>query len=416
MRPDIIEVHDKEQKASDGSMPDMHVLDLLTVLVARKKFLLLFTLAVTTVTAVVVFLLPNKYKATTVILPPGTNTFAGSSSALLGQITGGSNLVSMAGSSLGLKNPGDMYVALFHSRSTEDALIQRFGLADKYHAKTMADARAALEKHSSVTLGAKDGLIQISFTDRDPNFAAQVANAYIEEYHKRTDRLALTEASQRRVFFQQQLLEATENLTKAEEALKSTEHTTGVFQLDSQARSLIESAAILRGQITAKEVQLEAMRSYATEDNPQVKEVTQELGALKAQLAKMSTAGGGGESDFLISGNKIPEAGMEYINKLRDVRYNETIQELITKQFEAAKLDEARQGAAVQVVDVAVPPDKKSSPMRLQSILIAAILGFLVACVWCIVSDGIKHLAADPQERRRLDTLRAAWHKPDQLQ
>ena len=141
------------------------------------------------------------------------------------------------------------------------------------------------------------------------------------------------------------MLEANENLAAAEEAMKRTEQSTGVLQVDSQAKSLIESAAILRGQIVAKEVQLQAMRSYATEDNPQMVTTGQELAALKAQLAKLSGTDENSTSDIIVPKGNIPEAGMEYIRKLRDVKYYETITELIAKQFEMAKLDEARQGA-----------------------------------------------------------------------
>ena len=176
-----------------------------------------------------------------------------------------------------------MYVSFFRSRTVEDAVIQRFGLMAEYHKKSMTDARKAFEKHSSVLLGAKDGLIRITVEDRDPKLAAEIANGYVDEFRKLSATLAVTEASQRRLFFQQQLMEAKGNLTDAEEAMKNTEQSTGVLQIDSQAKALIESAAALRGQVVAKEIQIQAMRSFATEDNP-------DLIIAKRQLAEIQAA------------------------------------------------------------------------------------------------------------------------------
>lgn len=387
---------------------ELHLLDLLTLLSARRKFIAWFTIGVAVLTAIIVFVIPSKYTAATLILPPGQNSSM--SSALLGQLGGSGALASLAGSSLGIKNPGDMYVSLFRSRSVEDALIQRFGLMSRYHRKTLVDTRTEFEDRSTVVLGIKDGLIRITVTDRDPKLAAEIANAYVDEFHKHSDNLAITEASQRRAFFQKQLLEANQNLTAAEEALKTTQQSTGVLQIGSQARSLIEAAATLKGQISAKEVQLQGMRSFATEDNPQMVMAKQQLGELRAQLAKLTGTSANSGSDIIMPRGNIPQAGMEYLNKLRDVRYYETIEELIAKQFELAKLDEAREGATIQVADVAVPPDKRSSPKRTVTVILATLLGLFAAMVWSIFSHRLKRLKNDPEERKRLDALRATFH------
>ena len=305
-----------------------------------------------------------------------------------------------------MKNSADMYAALFHSRTVEDAVIERFGLMARYRKKTMWDTRRSFERRSTVVLGVKDGLIRVTVEDRDPKLAAAIANGYVEEFRKLSANLAITEASQRRLFFQQQLLEAREKLTAAEEAMKSTQRSTGVLQIDSQAKSLIETAAILRGQVVAKEVQIQSMRSFATEDNPELVMAKQQLAALQAQLGKIAGAGQESGSDFIVPKGRIPEAGMEYLRKLRDVKYYETIYELIAKQFEMAKLDEARQGAVIQVADVAVPPDKKSWPPRLILSILALVLGFMAACGWCVFLERIERMEQDPAARQRLDELR----------
>jgi len=407
MKFDTIHEQIRESEASDPAEESLHLLDVLIVLSRRRKFVVGFTLGAALLAVIFVLVVPSTYTATTTVMPPSQNSSM--SSALLGQLGGSSALASVAGAGLGIKNPSDMYVSLFLSRTIEDSMVQRFGLKDRYKKKKESDARTAFEKHTTVALGTKDGLIRITATDRDPKEAADIANAYVDEFRKLSATLAISEASRRRIFFEQQLLEAKENLTTAEETLKHTEQSTGVLQIDSQARSLIESAANLRAQVVAKEVQLQGMRSYATEDNPDVVTAEQQLTALKAQLAKLAGTDEGSGSDFVVPKGKVPEAGMEYLRRIRDVKYYETISELIAKQFEIAKLDEARQGSIIQVVDVAVTPDKRSFPKRTVTILVATLLGFVVACVWCTFAEGFRRMLGNPADSHRLASLRATF-------
>jgi uncharacterized protein involved in exopolysaccharide biosynthesis len=396
------------EDAKKSPAQEMQLLDLLIILSKRRKFIFQFTLGVALLAAIIVLLVPNRYTAETVILPPAQNS--STSSALLSQMGGGA-LASLAGGSLGLKNSGDMYVSLFRGRAIEDAMIQRFGLMQRYDKKRLSDARRKFESKSTVVLGTKDGLIKITVTDRDPKMAADMANGYVDEFRKLSANLAISEASQRRVFFQQQLLEANQNLAAAEEAMKHTEQTTGILQIDSQARSLIESAAVLRAQIAAQEVELQGMSSYATENNPQVATAQQRLIALKEQLAKLSGTDANPSSDIMVPKGNIPEAGIEYIRKLRDVKYYETIMELIAKQFEMAKLDEAREGAIIQVSDVAAPPDKKSSPHRIIIIILAGITAFILAVFWTIITEGYSRVRLDPVCDEKIDALRKTFTK-----
>ena len=393
--------HFQEREKQVASEHQVHFLDLLIILSMRRKFILLFTLSVAIATSITVFILPSKYTATTLVLPPGQNS--PSSSVLLGQF-GGAGVA--GGATLGIKSPSDVYVSLFRSRTVEDSLIQRLGLMTRYRKNTMSAARTAFEAHSKVALGSRDGLITINVTDRDPKEAAEIANDYVEEFRKLSANLAITEASQRRSFFQQQLRETNESLAAAEETMKHTEQTTGALQVDSQAKSLIESAAILRGQISAKEVQLQGMRIYATDDNPHIVMAEQELAALKVQLAKLAGTDQNADSEIIVPKGNIPEAEMEYIRKMRDVKYYETVADLIARQLEIAKLDEARQGAVIQVVDQAVPPDERSFPKRTITVAVAILLSFFGACGWCIFAEGLRRLKSESQ---RLDSLRATF-------
>lgn len=395
------------ERSSTGVQGDYSALDFLIVLARHKRFIVCFTLGTALLAMIVSLLIPNWYTAATVVLPP--NQSSSMSSALMSQFGGASGgagigaLASLAGGSLGIKNPGEMYVSFFRSRTVEDAVIQHFGLMARYHKKRLTDTRTAFEKHSSVVLGVKDGLIRITVEDRDPKLAAEIANGYVDEFRKLSATLATTEASQRRLFFEQEMKEAKGNLTDAEEAMKSTERSTGVLQIDSQAKALIESAATLRGQVVAKEIQIQAMRSFATEDNPDLIIAKRQLAEIQAQLTKLA----GQDSDqFIVPKGKAPEAGMEYLRKLRDVKYNEAIFELIAKQFELAKLDEARQGAIIQVADVAVTPDKKSYPPRAIIVVLMTLLAFLIAVLGAFWTERWSEAMSDPEKHGRVQILR----------
>lgn len=391
-----------EPRHDDGET-DVSLLDLLIMLARWKRVILASTLGAATLGAIVALLLPNQYIAEVVLLPPAQNS--STSTAIMNQL-GSGTLASLASGSLGIKNPGDMYVSLLRSRTVEDSVIRRFELMARYKSKHMSDARKQLENHAAIALGTKDGLIRISVRDRVPQMAATIANGYVEEYSKLSAQLAVTEAAQRRLFFQKQLEDAKDNLANAEIALKDTEKSTGVLQIDSQAKALIESATSLRAQVAAKQVQLQAMRTFATDDNPAVITAQRELEALQTQLLKLSGTDQEGDSDPVIPKGRIPEAGMEYIRKYRDVRYYETIYGLIARQLEAAKLDEAREGAIIQVVDPAVPPDKKSSPHRGIIVILCLVTGAMTSSVFCLTVEGITRKLEDSTFRVKLNELR----------
>jgi uncharacterized protein involved in exopolysaccharide biosynthesis len=275
-------------------------------------------------------------------------------------------------------------------------MVQHFGLMQEYHARYLSDARKAFENHTTVDGNGKDGLIRISVEDRDPKRAADIANGYVDQFRHISQHLAFTEASQRRLFFEQQLEQAKEDLANAEEALKKTELSTGVIQPDSQARALIDSATSLRAQITAREVQIQGMQTYATAGNAQMVQAQRELEGMRAQLAKL---GGSeeGTSGLIVPKGRVPETSLEYIRKLRDVQYYQTIFDILARQFEAAKLDEAKEGALIQVVDLAVPPDKRSFPKRSLIVIGATAVGFLFAVFVALFQAGFRRMNDDPE-------------------
>jgi tyrosine-protein kinase Etk/Wzc len=388
-----IAVSGAEQAQDD----EISLLDLLIALARRKVLIFKTTVAFAFLAIIISFLLPKKYTALTTILPPQQSSSL--SSALLSQMGSLGSLASAAGGGLGLKNPNDMYVSMIESRTVEDAMVKRFHLLERYKAKFPSDARKAFEAHRDVKAGAKDGLINISIVEKDPNLAAEMANAYVEEFQKLSSTMAITEASQRRLFFQQQLEQAKNQLADAEEDLKRTEQKTGLIELDSQARALIESGASLRAQVAAKEVQIQGMQSFATEQNPELRVAQQELEGLKVQLAKLGGSSDPNAREIVVPKGQVTEAGLIYVRKYRDVKYYETIFEILARQFEMAKLDEAKQGALIQVVDRAVPPDRRSSPKRGLIVIGATALGLFFGVVLALITEGLGNARPDDREK-----------------
>jgi tyrosine-protein kinase Etk/Wzc len=391
-----------------GEPSECHVLDLLIILSRRKHIVLRTTLAAAVLAVIVSLLLPNRYTATANILPPQQSPSLAAS--MIGQLGALGPMAAMAQKDLGLKNPNDLYVGMLRSRTAEDALIRRFDLLRVYRDKKMSDGRRDLENASSIVLG-KEGFVTISVEDKDRSRAPQIANAYVEQLRKLTQDLAVTEAGQRRLFFERQLELAKNNLADAEQALKGTEQKTGLIQLDGQAKAIIESVVKLRALMAAKEVELHAMRLFSTEQNPDVMLGEQELSGLRAQLALLEKQGGG-PGDVQVAVGNVPEAGLQYVRKLRDVKYAETIFELLAKQYEAARLDEAKTAAIIQVLDPAIEPDRKSSPPRTLIVVIVALLGFFGSVGYILLAEALCRLHLNPDVNARLTMLKTSIFQP----
>ena len=384
---------------------EISLLDLLIVLAERKRTVLLTTLVFAVLSIAVSLLLPKRYTAKVTLLPPQQNSSM--STMLASQLGSLGGLASLAGGGLGLKNPNDMYVAMFKSETVEDAMVNRYGLMQEYHAKLLSDARKDFEHHATVDGNGKDGLIRISVEDRNPERAKELANGYVDAYRDLSQHLAITEAGQRALFFKDQLAKAKDNLAKAEVALEQTEQKTGLISVDSQARALIESAASLNAQIAAKEVQIQAMQTYATGQNSQLIQAEQELDSLRAQLAKL----GGNQNignGIIVPKGQVPGASLDYVRRLRDVKYYQTIFDILAQQYELAELDQAKEGALIQVVDPATVPDKRSFPHRALIVIVSTFAGFLIGIFIALVAAGMEHLKSDEESSAKLTYLKRA--------
>ncbi len=366
---------------TDPDDGETSLIDLLNVLLKHKILILVLPIATAIIVAGYSLTLAPIYTANTKILPPQQNQSAASS--LLAQLGGGGFL---AGVVPGLKNPNDLYIAMLKSRTLADGLIQRFGLMKLWaiDVKHPSDVYGMLGGISNIASG-KDGLINIEVDSKDPKFAADLANAYVDELFKFTGAVAVTEASQRRLFFERQFNLAKENLAKAEAAARQGLQTGGLVKVEEQGRAMVEAIARLRGQITVKEVQIGAMRMFAAERNPELQRAQQELESTKRELAKLEGAGGG-----KLEANSRSGQGIDNLGLLRDVKYYEVIFELLARQFEMSKIDEAKDSALIQVIDKAIEPDRKSKPKRTLMVLLGAMAGLFVAILWVFILEAMK--------------------------
>jgi tyrosine-protein kinase Etk/Wzc len=384
------------------------LIDVATQLAWRKWLIVKATIASVIAGGLLCLVLPVRYTATTKILTPQQT--ASAASLLMNQFAGAgsSSLAAMAGQGLGLglKNPNDIYVGMLKSRPVADALIQEFSLAALYHAKDMTAARKKLANRTEVT-SEKDGFIVISVTDGDKKRAAELANGYTRELHTLTKSLAITEASQRRLFYEDQLNDAKAALVRAEAAFQQVQQKKGLVQPDAQAKAVVEGLAALRAQVAAKEVELEALKSFSTERNPAVQIAEQEMSSLEGEAARMeerSRASGFGDLTL----HDVPGAGMEYLHAAHEVQYRQAIFDLLMKQYDAARLDEAKEAAVIQVMEPAIEPDRRSSPRYALTLLLFAAAGIVIGCLLALCSCWKELLTSDPYLAQQMEELKCA--------
>jgi uncharacterized protein involved in exopolysaccharide biosynthesis len=364
-----------------GTTFSITVLEVLTQLAIRKRLIACVTAVAMLIGLAYGLMQPTEYTSVTKIMPPKQTQ---STTSLLNSSVGGGALADMSSGGLSLKDPNAIYIGLLQSRPIADAIINRYGLAQVYRTPDMTGARKHLENDTTV-VSERSGLISISVTDRDKKRAAAIANAYIAELCVLTKTISVTEASKRRLFFEEQLQDAKESLVSAEEGFQQLQQNKGLVHLDSQAGVILEGLATLRAQIAAKQVELEALRSYSTEQNPDVQMAERELSTLQAEAGRLEQHGS--SSGFSDLGLKdVPTAGLDYIRAQRELQYRQAYYDLLLKQYEAARLDEGKDAAVIQVVEPAIAPDRKSSPQRLLTLACFAIAGFLAGCAVALAS------------------------------
>ena len=390
-----------EQKSLRSNDQGIDLIDLLIVLAKRKKMIVGVTLGAAIVMAAISLIMPKIYMAETKIMPPQQSSSMASQLQTLGQV---GTILGIAGGSLGVKSPGDLYVGLLKSRTVLDRVIDRFDLMKLYDEEYRQDARKKLLKRLSVLEDKKSGLITVGVEDNDPKRSADMANAFIEELRALNKGLSVSEAAQRRLFFEEQLKDSRISLSKSEEAMKTFQEKTGAIKVDAQATAAIEGISRLRAQIASREVQVRVMRTYATAQNPDVLRADEELKGLKEQLARLESKSSG--YNPIVPTGAMPSVGTEYIRKLRDLKFNETLYELLLKQFEAAKLDEAKDATVIQVVEKAAIPERKVRPKRALLVILVAFAALLFSVVAAFVMEYAEKASGNPETRDKLAVLK----------
>jgi len=366
---------------------DVSLLDLALPLVEHLKLLVVGSLAAGLLALGITYLIAPTFTARTSLLPPQQQqSSAASALASLGALAG------LAGSAANIKSPAEQYVALMQSATVADRLIDQFKLMAVYDTKYRVDARKELASNVRMNVGKKDGLISVEVDDENPQRAADMANRHVEELRRLTSQLALTEAQQRRVFFEAQLQQTRDKLTQAQQALQASGFNAGALKAEPKAAA--EGYARLKAEATAAEVRLRTLRRGLAEDTPEVQQQQAMLAALRAQLAKAEQA-------------TDSAGGPDYIGKYREFKYQETLFELFARQYELARVDESREGALIQVVDTATPPERKSKPKRALIAIVAMLATLLVLSTFVVIRHFWRQSASEPHTAEKLARLRA---------
>ncbi|GLI36657.1 lipopolysaccharide biosynthesis protein [Geobacter hydrogenophilus] len=370
---------------------EINLLELLQVLVRRKRLIVVMCAVAALLSVAYSLTLPNIYTATARVLPPQKDG-GGGLSALVGQAGALAGLAGVGG----LGGGADLYVGILKSRSVADAVIKKLDLQKELKTNSSDESRMALQSLVKIQAG-KDGIITVAADSRNPQLAARLANTFVDELGKKSVELNLTKAGTERIFLEKRLDVVKADLKKAEESLRGFQEKNRAFKVDDQATATIEGAAKLKAEIVSKEVQLASLRSYQTNENPEVKAVEAALAKLRGQLGVLT--GGGRSSDLMLSAGTMPSLGLEYVRLMREVKTQEAIFEQLTKQYEVAKLGEAKDSSSIQVLDEAVAPQNKSKPKRSLIVILSTVTAFFLGIFIAFIQEYAQKMSDEDRTR-----------------
>ncbi len=375
---------------------DISLIDLAIALGEEKKALFAVPALTTTLAIVVSLLMTPIYTAKTVMMPPQQQQ-SGAASALasLGGLAG------LAGAAAGIKSPDEMYIAFMQSEGLQKSVIEKLQLQERYDKKTLFETREALKQSVKIAADKKAGLITIEADDKDPEFAAKLANIHVDELRNLMGRLAVTDAQQRRVFFEQAISKTQAELADAEANFRAAKEKSGMQVTAVIAESGVRASAELRGQIAAKEVQMQAISRFATPQNPDVQRLGSELAALRSQLSKIEQGSG--------ADDKTSPVQQLAVKAYRDIKAREAMMGVLVAQYESARVDEAKEGLLIQQVDVALAPERKSKPKRAIIALVSAFAGLLLGVLVAFIRHALRKASENPKSAQQILQLKSAW-------
>jgi uncharacterized protein involved in exopolysaccharide biosynthesis len=398
--PDNIPEHYEDEDA-------ISLIDLLLVFARHKLKIIVVPFLVGCVVAAYSLTLPEIYTASATIVPS-----KGGQPSALALISNISGLSGVGGG--GVTDNSHLTVTMLKSRRVMDRVIDihEINIDAAGKERPMEESRIDLSDSTKIELGRNDGVITISIENKDPEKAAAIANQYITELEILSRGLALSEASHRRLFIERQMKESSKRLQDAEESMRNSQEQSGLIHLDEQGRSIIQAIARIQGEITAKQVELSSLKLSATDENPLVKNAEAVIDELRSQLAsfeeKVPEKPEG--VPLIFSSARVPEVGLQYARRLRDLKYAETIHQSLTKQYQVAKLDEAQNANLFSVLDKAIPPVKRTRPMRRTMVLVSMFSTCLVVILMAFLLE-VKHKAEENPEQagKMADLKKSLW-------
>jgi capsule polysaccharide export protein KpsE/RkpR len=354
----------------------------------------------------IAFLIPKRYESTARLMPPDNQSTSGLAMvAAMSARSGG--LGTFAGDLLGLKSSGALFVGILGSRTVEDRLIQQFDLKKVYWARRIEDARKELEDHTKISEDRKSGIVTITVTDKDPQRATAMAQAYVTELNRLVAEVTTSAARREREFLEERLKVVKQELDQAAVEFSQFASKNAAIDIKEQGKAMVEAAATLQGQLIAAQSELKGLEQIYTDNNVRVRAVKARIGELQRQLEKLGgketgrVGKPGQESESLYpSIRKLPLLGVTYSDLYRRTKIAEVVYELLTQQYELARVQEAKETPSVKVLDVPIVPEKKSFPPRLVIMFLGAFLSLAFGVTW--VFAGALWSATDPQDPRKV--------------
>ena len=387
----------------ENTEPDFNLLDLLIAL-GQEKWILIVVTFLAAITGIVVSLTtPVTYVSRTSFMP------SQQPSGGLGALAGLSGLVGLSGISSSIKSSDEMYIALMRSYSVQSTLIEQLKLKERYGSRNIEEARLVLSNNVVILSDKKSGMLLVDAQDKDPEFAAQLANAQVKELNVILSRLAFTEAQQKTAYYEQQIVNIQSKIPQLELEFKDAQKSSGL-----EVASLLSEAGTLPGQIAAKELQLQVLSRFVTGQNPDLKRLALEISALRAQMAKYELSKTEPKTSELSKSGIVTESTKtKFIQKATQtyttLKIQEALLEGFVKQLEVAKINETKEGLSVQVVDEARASDFRAKPERKKMVISYTVTGLVIAFVLAALRALLRHIGSTPEGLQRWNQLKRAW-------
>lgn len=393
LNSDLEVVYQPSRSPVDPKSTEEAVVQRIRLLWGNRRFVVKVTFWALVLATLTAFLLPKYYESTTHLMPPDdqSNSALAMAAALGGRMPGGLGM--MASDLLGLKSSGALYIGILTSRTVQDDIVNKFELKKLYGSTTQENARKKLSANTSIGEDHKSGIITITITDRDPQRAAAIGEEYVLELNRVVNQLSTSSARRERIFLENRLSQVKKDLETAEKEFGDFSSKNAAVDIKEQAKAMVEAAASLQGELIAAQSQLEGLRQIYAEDHIRVKSLKARVGELHSQLAKLggkyenSTDRVNEEDNSLYpSIRKLPVLGIAYADLYRRTKVQEAVFEILTQQYELAKVAEAKEIPNVKELDPPNVPERRSFPPRLLIMIVGVLAGFAIAVTYSVGS------------------------------